>query len=112
MSLVGLNEVHGMTSAIETFVYDLYSMHEQVNPSVVRTVTQSIDFLATLLNEKNARQAQDPATADVLVVDDESDARKLIEQAMERVNLKITCAAEAEMALTILEDNQFDLIFL
>ncbi len=112
MSVIGLNAVHKMTSAIEGFVYDLYSMPEQVNPSVIRTVSQSIDFLAILLDPKNARQAQDPSTADVLVVEDEADARKLIEKAMEMVNLKITCAGEAEMAMTVLEDNPFDLIFL
>src|SRR5581483_8663742 len=41
-----------------------------------------------------------------------AEARKLIGVAMEMVNLKITCAGEAEMALTVLEDNPFDLIFL
>ena len=111
-SLVGLNAIYRMTAALEAFVYDLYAMPEQVNPSVIRTVSQSIDFLATLFEEKNVRRAQDPTTSDVLVVDDEADARKLIETAMDMVGLKITCAAEAEMAMTILEDNPFDLIFL
>ncbi|MEA3186826.1 MAG: two-component system, OmpR family, phosphate regulon response regulator PhoB [Chthoniobacter sp.] len=111
-SLVGLNAVYKMTVAIETFLYDLYAMPEQVNPSVIRTMSQSIDFLATLLDEKTARLVKDPSTSDVLVVEDESETRKLIASAMEMVNLKITCAAESEMAMSILEDNPFDLVFL
>ncbi len=111
-SVVGLNAVYKWTAAVEAFVYDLYAMPEQVNPSVIRTVSQSIDFLGTILQESNVRRVHDPATADVLVVDDESDARKLISDAMAMVNLKITCAAEAEMALSVLEDNAFNLIFL
>lgn len=111
-ALVGLEAIYKMTAALEAFVFDLCAMPEQVNPSVVRTMSQSIDFLATLLEEKHAREVKDPTTADVLVVDDETDARNLVGVAMEMVHLKITCAAEAGMAMTVLEDNLFDLIFL
>ena len=52
------------------------------------------------------------ARADVFVVDDEAEARKLISAAMRLVNVKITCAADSEMALSVLEDNTFSLIFL
>jgi DNA-binding response OmpR family regulator len=111
-AMIGLNPVFKMTSAIEALVYDLYAMPEQINPLVLRTISQSIDFLSTLFDEANAQRVQDPSTADVFVVDDEADARKLVSAAMNLVNLKITCAADTDMALTVLEDNTFNLIFL
>ena len=97
---------------LEALIYDLYTMPEQINPSIVRTVSQAIDFLAVLFNEDNLRRLKDPAQADVFVVDDEPPARQMISAAMKLVSLKITCADNAEMALSVLGDNQFDLIFL
>ncbi len=46
------------------------------------------------------------------MVDDEPAARQMISAAMKLVQLKITCADNPEMALSVLGDNQFDLIFL
>ena len=61
---------------------------------------------------RHLHRLKDPASADVFVVDDESAARQMISAAMKLVNLKITCADDPEMALSVLGDNQFDLIFL
>lgn len=83
-----------MTGAVEALVYDLYTMPEQVNPSVLRTVSQSIDFLKKMFEEDNVRRAQDPSMSDVFVVDDEASARQMISSAMKMVDLKITCAAD------------------
>ena len=112
VTMLHLDAVGRLTSAIEALVYDLYTMPEQINPSIVRTVSQSIDFLAVLFVEENLRRLQDPSSSDVFVVDDEAPARQIISAAMKLVNLKITCAADAGMALSVLEDNLFDLIFL
>ncbi|HEX4084355.1 MAG TPA: response regulator [Chthoniobacteraceae bacterium] len=101
-----------LTSSLEGLIYDLYAMPEQINPSIVRTVSQAIDFLVVLFEEKNVPRLKDPASADVFVVDDEPPARQMIAAAMRLVGLKITCADDSEMALSVLGDNTFDLIFL
>lgn len=111
-AVAGLDAAEKMTRAVEALVYDLWTMPEQVNDSVLRTVSQSIDFLHSLFDEENSRRAQDPSMSDVFVVDDEASARQMISAAMKMVDLKITCAADPEMALSVLEDNQFNLIFL
>jgi DNA-binding response OmpR family regulator len=110
--MLGLNAVGLLTNSLEALVYDLYAMPEQINPSVVRTVSQAIDFLALLLEENTLQKLEDPASASVFVVDDEPAARQMISAAMKLVQLNIVCADDAAMALSILEDNQFDLIFL
>ena len=110
--MLQLEAVGRLTSALEALVYDLYTMPEQINPSTVRTISQTIDFLVILFDERNMRRLQSPSSAEVMVVDDEAPARQMISAAMKLVNLKITCAADPEMALSILGDNLFDLIFL
>ena len=110
--MLQLNAVGRLTTSLEGLVYDLYAMPEEINPSIVRTVSQAIDFLAVLFEEENLHQLKDPASADVFVVDDEPPARQMISAAMKLVHLKITCADDSEMALSVLGDNQFDLIFL
>jgi DNA-binding response OmpR family regulator len=112
VQMLGLKPMGCLTSSVEALIYDLYAMPEQINPSIVRTVSQAIDFMAVLFEEKHFQRLQDPAAADVFVVDDEPPARQMISAAMKLVNVKITCADEAEMALSVLGDNQFDLIFL
>jgi CheY-like chemotaxis protein len=111
-AMLHLMAVSRLTLSLEGLVYDLYAMPEEINPSIVRTVSQAIDFLAVLFEEKNLHELHDPASADVFVVDDEPPARQMISAAMRLVSLKITCADNAEMALSVLGDNQFDLIFL
>jgi DNA-binding response OmpR family regulator len=112
VSMLQLRALGRMTTAIQALVYDLYATPEQINPAIVRTVSQAIDFLAVLFEEENLTRLQNSASADVFVVDDEAPAREVIGAAMKLVHLKIICADDPEMALCVLEDNQFDLIFL
>lgn len=110
--MLQLNALGRLTNSMEALVYDLYAMPEQINPSVVRTLSQAIDFLSILSEEETLHKLQDPAAADVFVVDDEPVARQMISAAMKLVQLKITCAGDPEMAMSVLSDNRFDLIFL
>jgi DNA-binding response OmpR family regulator len=110
--MLQLHALGRLTTSLEALVYDLYAMPEQINPSVVRTLSQAIDFLSVLFEEETLHKLRDPASADVFVVDDEPVARQMISAAMKLVQLKITCAEDPEMALSVLADNQFDLIFL
>jgi CheY-like chemotaxis protein len=112
VSMLQLDALGRLTTSMEALVYDLYAMPEQINPSVMRTLSQAIDFLVLLFEEDTLQQLKDPAAADVFVVDDEPPARQMISAAMKLVQLKITCAEDPEMALSVLGDNRFDLIFL
>jgi DNA-binding response OmpR family regulator len=112
VEMLELQALGRLTTSMEALVYDLYAMPEQINPSVVRTLSQAIDCLAVLFEEETMHRLRDPASADVFVVDDEPVARQMISAAMKLVQLKITCADDPEMALSVLGDNQFDLIFL
>ena len=85
---------------------------EQANPSTLRTVGQAIDFCSVLLEEARQREIQDPTQAQVLIVDDEDGARKIIMAAMGLVNLKSMASETPNSGLAALRMQRFDLIFL
>ena len=107
-----LTVIHTMSFALEALINDLLKIPGQINPSTLRTVSQSIDFLVTLLEEKNLSRTKDPYLANIFAVDDDSDTRKTIRSAIELVNLKVTCAEDPKTTLAILSEQKFDLIFI
>lgn len=110
--IAGLRPAHRLTSALESLVYEFYNMPEQVNASTLRTVGQAIDFLSTLLEEKNLVQIKDPSATGLFAVDDEAESREAITAAMALARLPISCAEDPEAALAVLAEQKFDLIFL
>ena len=112
MAVLNQKPVFHLTSAMEALLFDLYRLPEHANPSIIRTLGQGLDFLASLLNEKNRLRANDPAMAKVLIVDDEEGARKIVAASMQLVNLKPVLASTPSAALTALLVQEFDLIFL
>ena len=112
MSMLGERSIHYLAGQIEALALDLVKMPEQVNPSVLRTLGQALDFLSTLLPEAVRRRLKDPSAAQVLVVDDEEGARKIIMAAMRMANLKSVAADTPTTSLAALGVQGFDLIFL
>jgi len=111
-SMLDLHALGRLAEAVDALVYDMYAMPEQINPSIVRTISQALDFMAILFEEENIARLKDPSAAEVCVVDDEAAARQMISAAMKLAGLKITCADNQEMAMSVLGDNRCDLIFL
>ncbi|MGB8168010.1 MAG: response regulator [Chthoniobacteraceae bacterium] len=122
-----LQEVHGLTerlalfgqrslftfaAALEALIFDLNRFSEQSNPSTLRTIGQAIDFCAILLEEGNRRQIKDPASGQILIVDDEDGARKIVMAAMGMVNLRSLATETPSSALAAMRNQTFDLIFL
>jgi DNA-binding response OmpR family regulator len=122
-----LQEVHGLTerlalfgqrplftfaAALEALIFDLNRFIEQSNPSTLRTVGQAIDFCGVLLEEAGHRPLKDPASAQILIVDDEDGARKIVMAAMGMVNLRSLATETPSSALAAMKAQTFDLIFL
>lgn len=112
MAVLGQRPLHYLTAQIEALAHDLSRFPEQVNPSVLRTLGQSVDFLSTLLPDAVRNRLKDPGAAQVLVVDDEDGARKIIMAAMRLANLKSMAADTPSNGLAALGVQGFDLIFL
>jgi DNA-binding response OmpR family regulator len=112
MALIGERPIFIFGAAIEALAHDHVRLPSQVNPSTLRTFGQAIDLLGVLLDDKHRAQARDPGTAQILVVDDEDGARKIIMAAMQLVGLKSVSADLPSAALAAANTLPFDLIFL
>jgi DNA-binding response OmpR family regulator len=112
MHLLGERHVFHFGSALEALAHDLVKLPAQSNPSTLRTLGQAVDFLNTLIAEKNRGRTREPGTAQVLVVDDEPGARRIIMAGAQTVGLKPIASDTPTNALAALSAETFDLIFL
>jgi DNA-binding response OmpR family regulator len=112
MVILGERPLHYLAAQIEGLAFDLAKFPEQINPSVLRTLSQALDFLASLLPDAIRNKLKDPGAAQVLIVDDEEGARKIIMAAMRLASLKSVAADTPTTALAALGVQGFDLIFL
>ena len=108
----GFIALHRLSIAFSGLAQELYSRPELVNPTTLRTVGQTIEFLTTLLKVKDLRNAKDPATASVYIVDDDSNTCDCIAMAMETAMLRSAHSQDPVRALCELADTPADLIFL
>jgi CheY-like chemotaxis protein len=108
----GLLALHRLCTCFSDLTRGLYEIPEQVNPSTLRTVHQTIEFLGALMKEKNLSQVKDPATALIYAVDDDLGNCESIALAMEESSMRTTYALEPATALAELAGARYDLIFL
>lgn len=112
LSLFGQRPLFTFASALEALIFDLNRFSEQSNPSTLRTIGQAIDFGTVLLQEASRNQINDPASAQILIVDDEDGARKIVMAAMGLVNLRSLATETPSSGLASMKAQTFDLIFL
>ncbi len=110
--VTGLISLHRLCTSFADLTHGLYENPEQVNPSTLRTVHQTIEFLASLLKEKNLAQVKDPAKALIYAVDDDLGNCESIALAMEESMMRTTYAQDPALALAELAAGRYDLIFL
>ena len=108
----GYIALHRLSGAFAHLVHELYEFPEMLNISTMRTISSSIDFLTTLIKDRNVAQIKDPAKALVYVVDDDPDNCDAIKMSMATTMLRATCALQPSAALAELTTAKFDLIFL
>ena len=104
--------MHRLCAAFSELTRGLYEIPEQANPSTLRTVHQTIEFLATLMKEKNLALVRDPATALIYAVDDDLGNCESIALAMEESMMRTTYAQDPAAGLAELANTAYDLIFL
>jgi DNA-binding response OmpR family regulator len=78
----------------------------------LRTVHQTIEFLAALMKEKDLGQVKDPASAMIYAVDDDLGNCESIALAMEESGMRTSYQLEPIAALSELASSRYDLIFL
>jgi len=110
--LAGLNLIAKMADSLEALLKELYEKPKNINSSSIRTVAAGIDFLGFLFERGIHPDKQDLPVADILVVDDEAISRRAVIYALEKAHLPSVSAEDAAAALKLIEEKNFDLIFL
>jgi DNA-binding response OmpR family regulator len=101
-----------LAASFDVLVHDLNQSPEQINPSTLRTVGQTLDFMASISKPDCLKRLTDPSKASLLVVDDEDGARNFITSALQLAGLNNECAESPARALGKLNGSQMNLIFL
>jgi DNA-binding response OmpR family regulator len=110
--IAGLSLVSKMSDAVEALLKELYEKPKGINPSTLRTVAASVDFLGFLFEHATAPDKQEIPAGEILVVDDEPISRRAIIYALEKGHLQSTSAEDPNVALKLLGEKNFDLVFL
>jgi DNA-binding response OmpR family regulator len=113
--ITGMVQIVQMADAVEALLKELYEKPKSITPSTIRTVALSIDFLGMLFDRAKlpeARTAPAQIKANILVVDDEAISRRAVTHALEKAKLPSVSVESPEVALGMLSERVFDLIFL
>ncbi len=111
-AVAGLHQIAGFSDAFEALLKELSENPKNLNASTLRTVASALDFLAVLFEPENFLRGQDPASAKILVVDDEELSRRAVIQALDKAKLPSVNVEDPTVALRLLSDNSYDLVFL
>ena len=111
-SLAGYRPAGDLCAALEALLAELVEKPKNLNPSIQRTLGNTIDIITQLLVrrvEENVLEVPPPA---ILVVDDEVLSRRAVTFALDKGRLKSTAIENPEEALRLASLQPFDLIFL
>jgi CheY-like chemotaxis protein len=110
--LVGYRRIAQIASALEALLKEMNSRPDAITNSTIRTVAQALDILAALVGRSANLQSEGPSSYLILVVDDEKASRDTIFAALKKVGLRAVGLDNSNLALRVLNQNAFDLIFL
>lgn len=110
--LAGLTQIAHMSAAFEALLKEVYEKPKNINSSSIRTIASAVDFLGFLFEKGTLPGRQEIPVAKILVVDDEAISRRAIVYALEKAKLKSVNVEDPQQALQLLQENEFDLVFL
>lgn len=109
-ALAGSSHVAQMACAMEALIKELHDKPKKINPSCLRTIAQAVDFLGNLLSHQDPGAVSNTSSL-ILVLDDDTISRETVCSALEKASLRALSVDDPVLALKLLEQNHFDLIF-
>jgi DNA-binding response OmpR family regulator len=110
--IAGFSRMANMSSAFEALLKELYEKPKSINTSSLRTVAHAVDLLAALYESAMHPKPESPMPPVSLVIDDETSSNWTVCSSLEIANLRAVSIDDSSLALKLLEQNRFDLIFL
>ena len=110
--ITGFSRISHLSGAMDALIKDLNKKPNQMTASVLRTIAHAMDCMNVLFRELTHMSQEIPHSMLILAVDDEPISRRTISVALGKANLRCIGMEDSTMALKILTENPFDLIFL
>lgn len=110
--LSGLRQISLLAAPLEVLLRELSVNPQQINSSVTRTVVQAVELLISLFEDNSEQTAAATNSFNVLVVDDEEIVRRSVTYGLEKAQIHSFRVSEAQVALKVLSENRFDLLFI
>jgi CheY-like chemotaxis protein len=104
--------LHRMAVAFASLLADLLEVPEQITQSTLRTINQTIEFIALQLADPDIEGRINPKEARVYVVDDDQNTCLTVVDALNLVGLQTNFALYSSAAVAELAGNHYDLIIL
>jgi CheY-like chemotaxis protein len=110
--MTGFVRISHISNILEVLVNELHNRPSQITSSILRTLAAAIDCLGSLLEQAPSPQDSIPRTPLILAVDDEPISRIAVRTALDKAHLSAIILDDPGLALKVLAQNRFDLIFL
>jgi len=108
----GFIRVSHLADALEVLLRELHTKPARINTSSLRTIAQAADVLIAICQDVQDNTEGIPQSGLILAVDDEPISRRILSNALSKANLKTISLDDPQLALRVLQENSFDLIFL
>jgi len=109
-AIAGYANVAHFSSAVAALLKELSRKPQNLNVSSRRTLIQALDAMAQGVEQ--GQKARRWISSKVLVVDDDGICRETLRSALDLADLPSIIVGDPELALKLLTENYFDLIFL
>lgn len=111
-ALAAFHRIFKLSSALEALLKELSLKPKHLTPSSLHSLANGIDVLALLLETPTGTETESGPPGVALVVDDEMMSRRAVCGALAKANLAATSLEDPVLALQVLQNNHFSLIFL
>ena len=111
-AIIGLHYLAHIAAALEALAWELFDDPSQFGTPTRQTFAKAIDMLARLADCGATSQLKEFSQFNVLVVDDDGVARKMIGKTLDRAKLSHVTTGRPELAMELLAENTFDLVIL
>src|SRR6185437_1222606 len=108
----GCERLSRLASAWEALLAEIERKPAMASPSILQTLAQAADCLRILLNNNTVSPMEPLPKAKVLSVDDDEICNDVAVSALERANMGADSTLDANTALEMLKQNNYDLVLL
>ena len=104
--------VNHVAVTFAALLHDLECMPEQLSPAMLRTLNQTIEFLAALLTQESPDSRVKVGDVRVYVVDDDAGSCEAVASSIEAAGMSVRTTQLPGEAVGDLAENQYDLVIL